>query len=130
MEESLADQLGGRQLGGFKDFFQYAWQTRVVAGRGLIDGVGFEFMKEGAARPLVVTDAVIRETGLVDRVAAGVTDGGLEVAGTFDDVPQDAPARTVEACAEAARSAGADSFLPVGGGSVMETAQGAHPVLT
>jgi alcohol dehydrogenase class IV len=122
------DVFGARQMGGFKDFYQYAWQTRVIAGRGLLDSAGFEFMKEGAARVFVVTDAVIRGTGLVDRVEAGITDGGLEVAGVFDDVPQDSSTTTVEACAAAAREAGADSFLAVGGGSVMDTAKVAAAV--
>jgi alcohol dehydrogenase class IV len=102
----------------------------VVAGRDLIEGVGFEFMKEGAQRVLVVTDGVIRETGLVERVEQGVVDGGLEVAGVFDDVPQDAPVRAVVACAEAARAAGADAFLAVGGGSVMDTAKAADALFT
>jgi alcohol dehydrogenase class IV len=130
MEESLADQLGARQLGGFKDFAQHTWQTRVVAGRGLIEGIGFEFMKEGAQRVFVVTDQVIRGTGLIDRVESGVTDGGLEVAGVFDDVPQDSATDVVARCAEAAREAGADSFLAVGGGSVMDTAKAATVLFT
>ena len=36
-----------------------------------------------------MTDEVIRGTGLVEKVEAGVADGGLEVAGVFDGVPQD-----------------------------------------
>lgn len=123
-----SDPLGARQMAGFRDFYQYISQTRVVAGRGLIEGTGFEFMKEGAKRVFVVTDQTIRGTGLVDRVEAGVADGGLEVAGVFDDVPQDSSTTVVEACAEAARAAGADSFLAVGGGSVMDTAKVADAV--
>jgi alcohol dehydrogenase class IV len=121
--EAGEELFGSRQMGGFKDFYQYAWQTRVVAGRDLLDSVGFEFMKEGAKRVFIVTDATIRATGLVDRVEAGVLDGGLEVAGVFDDVPQDSGTTTVAACAAAALAAGADSFLAVGGGSVMDTAK-------
>jgi len=82
--EADEEVFGARQMSGFKDFYQYAWQTRVIAGRGLLDSVGFEFMKEGAQRVFVVTDATIRGTGLVDRIEAGVADGGLEVAGVFD----------------------------------------------
>jgi alcohol dehydrogenase class IV len=96
----------------------------------MIDGVGFEFSKEGAARPLIVTDEVIRGTGLIEKVEAGVADGGLEVVGIFDDVPQDSSTATVEACAAAAKEAGADSFLAVGGGSVMDTAKASNAVFT
>jgi len=123
-------EADARQMAGFKPFYQFAAPTRVIAGEGLIDSAGFEFAKENAARALIVTDAVIRETGLIDRVSAGVTDGGLEVAATFDDVPQDSDTEVVARCAEAAKEAGADSFLAVGGGSVMDTAKAANVLFT
>jgi alcohol dehydrogenase class IV len=114
----------------FKEFWQFTAPTRVVAGQGLIDGTGFEFSKEGAKRPLIVTDEVIRGTGLVEKVVAGVEDGGLEAAAIFDAVPQDSDTSVVVACSEAAKEAGADSFLAVGGGSVMDTAKAANVIFT
>jgi alcohol dehydrogenase class IV len=129
MEAAEADP-NARQLAGFKDFFQYASTTRVIAGRDLLGSTGFEFQKEGAHRVFVVTDQVIRGTGLVETVEAGIADGGLDVAGVFDDVPQDSSTAVVDRCAEAAREAGADSFLAVGGGSVMDTAKVADAVFT
>ncbi len=116
-------ELGARQMSGFKDFYQSVNQTRVIAGRDLLSSTGFELSKESAHRVFLVTDKVIRETGLVDRVVAGVEDGGVEVAGVFDDVPQDSSTDVCDRCAEEAKAAGADSFLAVGGGSVMDTAK-------
>jgi alcohol dehydrogenase class IV len=101
-----------------------------VAGRELLASTGFEFQKEGAHRVFVVTDAVVRGTGLVERVEAGVADGGVQVAGVFDDVPQDSSTHVVERCAAAAKEAGADSILAVGGGSVMDTAKAACALFT
>jgi alcohol dehydrogenase class IV len=87
-------------------------------------------MKEGATRVFVVTDQGIRATGLVEKVEAGLTDGGLDVAGVFDDCPQDSSTAVVDRCAAAAEEAGADSFLALGGGSVMDTAKVADAVFT
>jgi alcohol dehydrogenase class IV len=117
-----------RQMSGFRDFYQFLAPTRVVAGRDLIGGIGFEFAKEGAARVLIITDEVIDGTGLIDRVRAGVQDGGLEVAGTFTSVPPDSDSAVVVAAAEQGREQGADSILAVGGGSVMDTAKAANVI--
>ena len=114
----------------FKDFYQFASPTRVVAGRELIGSAGFEFAKEGAQRVLLVTDQVIRGTGLAEKAEAGVADGGLEVVGVFEDVPQDSDTGVVTACAEQAKDKGADSFLAVGGGSVIDTTKGANVVFS
>ena len=114
----------------FKDFYQFASPTRVIAGRDLIGGTGFEFAKEGAGRVQIVTDGVIRGTGLVERVEEGLADGGLDVAGVFDDVPQDSDTGVVSRLAETAQEAGADSFLAVGGGSVIDTTKAADIIFT
>jgi alcohol dehydrogenase len=130
VEEEAIDDLHGRQMAGFKDFYQFVAPTRVVAGRGLIESIGFEFSKESAKRVAIITDEVIRGTGLIDKVEAGVRDGDLEVAAIYDQVPPDSDAAVVVAAAELAKAEGADAFLAVGGGSVMDTAKAANVIFT
>ena len=117
-------------MAGFKDFYQFSAPTRVIAGRDLLASTGFEFAKEGAHRVLLITDTVIRATGLADRVIEGLQDGGLEVAAIFDAVPQDSDSAAVAAAAELARESAADSFLALGGGSVMDSAKVANLLFT
>lgn len=124
------EAYGATQWSGFKDFCQFASPTRVVAGRGLLEGAGFEFAKEGASRALVITDAGIRATGLPDRVTEGLAGGGFEPVGVFDGVPQDSDAGVVAECAALANELGADSFLALGGGSVIDTAKAADVLFT
>ena len=128
--EEVTGDLHGRQMSGFKDFYQFIAPTRVIAGRGLVEGLGFELSKEGARRVAIVTDQVIRATGLIDKVEAGIADGGLEVAAIYDGVPPDSDSAAVVAAAAQARAAGADAFLAVGGGSVMDTAKAANVIFT
>ena len=85
MEATPADPMA-RRMAGFKDFYQFASTTRVIAGRSLAS-TGFELQRRAPARVLV-TDAGVSETGLVERVEEGLVDGGLEVAGVFRDVPR------------------------------------------
>jgi alcohol dehydrogenase class IV len=122
--------LDAQPLEGFKDFYQYASATRVISGRDLLSSTGFEFHKEGARRVFLLTDKVIRTTGLVEKVEAGITDGGLELAAIFDDIPQDSSTSVCDRAAEAAKEAGADSFLALGGGSVMDTAKVVDAIFT
>ena len=126
----VGSALDPTPLEGFKDFYQYVSTTRVIVGRDLLESTGFEFKKEGARRVFLVTDAVIRATGLVEKVEAGILDGGLELAGIFDEVPQDSSTEVCDRCAAAAKEAGADSFLALGGGSVMDTAKVVDAIFT
>ena len=124
------EAFGATQWSGFKDFCQFANPTRVVAGRGLLEGAGFEFAKEGASRAVLVTDEGIRATDLPDRVAAALEDGGVEVSGVFDRVPQDSDAGAVAECAALAKDGAADSFVALGGGSVIDTAKASDVLFT
>ena len=126
----MTGAAGDRQMAGFKDFYQFTAPARVIAGRDLIGSVGFEFAKEGAHRVLLVTDAGVRATGLPERVAGGLADGGLEAVAVFDDVPPDSDVGAVSAIAALARERGADAFLALGGGSVIDSAKVANVVFT
>jgi alcohol dehydrogenase class IV len=126
----MSDPSGDRQMAGFKDFYQFAAPTRVLVGRDLLASAGFELAKEGARRALLVTDAGVRATGLLERVIDGLEDGGVQVAGVYDGVPPDSDVGAVVAIAELARERGADAFVALGGGSVIDSAKVADLLFT
>ena len=120
-----------RQMAGFKDFYQYVATTRVISGRDLLGSAGFEFQKEGAAPGLHrhrrgdPRHRPRRAGG--GRRARRRPRGGRRVRRTCRRTPRPT---WWSSCAAAAKEAGADSFLAVGGGSVMDTAKVADAVFT
>jgi alcohol dehydrogenase len=112
------------------DFFEFYAPTRLLAGAGLVKTLGQELARFGWRRCFVVTDVNLQETGLVDRVLAGLVDSPVEVVGIFAETVPDSGVAVVEACAKRARQAQPDVLLAVGGGSAIDTAKAANLLLT
>jgi len=99
-----------------------SFPTRIVFGKGAIKELPAELKRAGAARPLLVTDKGILQSGLLRFVAPLLEQAGIK-APLFTDFsgnPTDADAlRGIEAY----RAAGADSVLGVGGGASLDMAK-------
>lgn len=99
-------------------------RTRIVAGSGCLGMLGELVGELGVSRVLLVSDAGVVQAGHVER-ALGVLRRHHVHAELFEDVEQNPTAGTVHRAADAARSAGAEGFVGLGGGSAMDTAKGA-----
>ena len=75
-----------------------------------------------ASRPMIVTDKGIVDAGLIAPVEQTLRDAGLDVA-IFDAVVADPPEAIVLQAIEAAKTAGADIVIGLGGGSSLDTAK-------
>ena len=109
--------------------FDHHPHTRLVFGVNSVDRAG-ELAKElGARKVLLVTDH-----GLVSAGHAGHVRGILESAGlfvtVFDKALENPTTRCVDHCVAAAKGAGIDTIIGLGGGSSMDTAKGANFLLT
>ena len=103
---------------------------RLVFGAGMADRVGqWALPLSARRRALVVTDPGIERAGHAGRVVQSLRSAGFEVA-VFRDVIENPTSEVVDRCVEAARAAGADLLVGVGGGSAMDTAKGCNFVLT
>lgn len=96
---------------------QYAIE-RVVHGVPAEKAVPAEAERLGATKVFIVsTRSLARNTDAVQKIAAGL---GARFAGSFDEVPAHTPREAVIAGAAAARAAGADLMVAVGGGSAID----------
>jgi len=75
-----------------------------------------------ASKPMIVTDKGIVNAGLIAPVEQTLRAAGLEVA-IFDEVVADPPEAIVLQAIEAAKSAGVDIVIGLGGGSSLDTAK-------
>ena len=100
--------------------------TRVIYGIGVIAQLGDAVASHGRRRALLVTDAVLVQAGLAERVRAGFQNTAIEIACVYDQVPPNSTIRTVEDCAALGRAHGCDLIIGLGGGSVLDTAKVAN----
>lgn len=104
-------------------FFEFQCPTRIVFEAGAAKETGRVAGELGIRRPLVVTDRVLRQAGVAQRVLDHVTPVAV-----FDDVPQDSDVLCVNRGRQAGE--GADGIIAVGGGSVLDTAKGINLLLS
>ena len=94
----------------------------LVFGRGVTTRIGEIAGRLGAKRVFVITDAVLEDAGLVDRVVNPLVGAGVEV-GVFRGGVPEPPADVVVAAVAQARDFRPDAVLGLGGGSNMDVAK-------
>jgi len=101
--------------------FVYRQPTRIVFGEKTVNDTGIEVSELGCSRAFIVTDPGVIEAGLVERVEKAL---GSKYSGVYDGCIQDTGIHVINEAAAAAKEAGADCLVSVGGGSVIDTAKG------
>ena len=95
---------------------------RVVFGRGAVARLGDVAAGLGGAAALLVCDPALRDYGVVDRAGLLLRQAGLKVQ-LFDGVSPNPDLATIEASTAAARRAGSDLVVGLGGGSALDVAK-------
>ena len=109
--------------------FDFPSRTQLVLGVGSVERVGELVRGIGAERILLVTDAGIVAAGHAGRVQGNLEAAGLRVT-VFDRARENPTTKCVDDCVAAARTAGVDCLVGLGGGSSMDTAKGCNFILT
>ena len=109
--------------------FEFESRTRVVRGIGSVDRVGGLVRELGAKKVLLVTDAGIIAAGHAARAQKSLEAAELVVT-LFDRAKENPTTKCVDDCVAAAKAAGIDAIIGLGGGSSMDTAKGCNFILT
>jgi len=112
------------------DFFQFKSPTKIVFNPGISKDFGSELDLIPIQKYFIITDKIISDLKLIDPIVEGIQNTGREVVGIFTDVPPDSGVKVIEKCASLAKESGAEGFIAVGGGSVMDTAKGVNLLFT
>lgn len=104
--------------------FQFYSPTRFIFGRGEENNVGQYVLQHGGKKVLVLHygTGMDFENTLMDRVFASLRQAGVEWV-DFTGIKPNPTAQRAEEGAEIVRREGIDFLLPVGGGSVIDTAK-------
>ena len=94
----------------------------VITGRGSSAVLAELAAKHGWRRMFVVSDAGVRNAGLLEQLTAPLETAGL-LAGCFADVPTEPPVEVADNVAAHITASGADAVAALGGGSVMDAAK-------
>lgn len=91
----------------------------LVTGTGSISKIGEEAQKLKATKAMIITDKVIRQTGLLSKVIAPLEEAGL-VTDILDDVVPEPPFENLEQMITQIEGKDYDLLVGVGGGSALD----------
>ncbi len=107
------------------EFFQFGVPTHIVFGDGISRDFSAELSRLSMTRVMLVSDQKLLQCGLVAPIQQGLTAAGLHIAGAFYDIPPASSVKVVKELAFEAKRCGADGFVAIGGGTIIDTAKAA-----
>ena len=101
---------------------KYTQICPVTFGAGAIETIGEEGKRLSLKKVILVTDAGVKETGMVKRVEEILEKAGIQVC-LFDKVEMDAPDYTITEGAKLGKEERVDGVVGFGGGSSLDSAK-------
>ena len=103
---------------------RFSLPTEVIYGPDSLGQAGVEAKRLGMSKPLVVTDAGVKGSGLLDPVFDALKAAGIACE-VYDQAPTDPDTQTIAKVAGVLKGAGCDGVIAAGGGSGLCTGKGA-----
>jgi 4-hydroxybutyrate dehydrogenase len=101
---------------------QYNFPTTILYGRGALKTFSEQMREKGHRKTLIVTDSVIRDLGLAQKLTDLLSSQGIPCA-MFSDVHPNPTDADVDGGVKSYRESGCDSIIALGGGSPMDVAK-------
>jgi alcohol dehydrogenase class IV len=111
------------------EYFEFCVSTKVMYGENLAAEVGGEAETLGGTKAIIITDKGVLEAGMVEPVKKSLEDSSLELVEVYSGVPVNSEVEICKEISELGKAKGVDTFVSVGGGSVIDTTKGANILL-
>ena len=102
--------------------FSFSTAKKILFGIGVIEQLGKELKDIGGKKTAIITDEVIRKTGVLDKVTSVLQKSAIDYV-IWDKVEAEPSIEVGEAAVQFAREGKYNSVIGIGGGSVMDTAK-------
>lgn len=109
---------------------QFFSQHKILSGTKAMEQIPMELFSFNAVKPLVITDKVSSESGIIKHFVKAMYDSNLVIGGIYDAIIETSGMNAVYDCEELYRARGCDSIIGIGGGAVMNIAKGLNIALT
>ncbi|MCL6477938.1 MAG: iron-containing alcohol dehydrogenase [Peptococcaceae bacterium] len=111
-------------------YYEFLNAVKILSGRLALDHIPHELKSLGAKRPIILTNDILVEIGLVKVVLDTLKGSDIVVGALYDNIPVDSSFKIVNEIAGVYRDKECDSIIAIGGGSVIDTAKGVSVVIT
>lgn len=112
------------------DHFEFYNRTKICSGDAALEGIPFELESMNAARPLVITDRLSANTGIVKAFKKSFDNSGVTIGALFDEIPDKATGSIVSDLTRLFAERGCDSIIAIGGEPVSSAAKGLNVLLS
>ncbi len=97
---------------------RFSLPTDTIFGLGTTSRLGTETKRLGITRAMVITDAGVRNAGILDEALASLENSGIPFI-IFDQTPSDPDTRVIDTTVSLARESGCNGVIAAGGGSAL-----------
>lgn len=111
-------------------YFEFQNSVKILSGKNALENIAFELKQLNASRPMLLTNSMLTSVGLTGIVQEALRGSAITLAAIYEEIPPDSSIHIVNDVGRRFRAAGCDSFIALGGGSVIDTAKGLHILIT